>query len=204
LIVFTSDHGEEFLEHGRHFHGNSTYGEMTNVPLMFWGPEWIPGGTVVEDTVQTLDVYPTLLEICGIPAPDGIQGKSLTPLLNGTKTWRPRPAFASRFSEKEVVEDTKDIASFAVVSRGYRLVHNVKRPEGHPEFELYDHRADPLNTKNLAEEMPDKVEVLAREIELWHKFTKSQALAKEEGDAETEMTEAELEQLRQLGYVGGH
>lgn len=203
LIVFTSDHGEEFLEHGRHFHGNSTYGEMTNVPLMFYGPRWVPAGTVVEETVQTLDVYPTLLELCGIPAPDGIQGVSLTPLLRGSGTWRPRPAYASQFSEKKVVEETKDIASFAVVSRGYRLVQNVKRPEGHAEFELYDHRNDPLNARDLAAEMPEKVKVLAREIELWHKLTKSQALVREDGEDEVEMSAAELEQLRQLGYIGG-
>ena len=201
LIVLTSDHGEEFLEHGRHFHGNSTYGEMTNVPLMMWGPRWIPGGTVVEETVQTLDVYPTLLELCGLPVPGRIQGRSLVPLLRDGE-WRPRPAFAARFSEKKEITETKDIASFAVVSRGYRLVHNVKRPEGHPEYELYDHVKDPLNLNDLAAEMPDKVEVLAREIELWRKWAESEAFAREDGDA-TELTEEEREQLKQLGYVDG-
>lgn len=203
LIVLTSDHGEEFLEHGRHFHGNSTYGEMTNVPLLFWGPRWIPAGTVVDETVQNVDVYPTLMDLCGLPTPAGLQGASLAPLLRDTGEWRPRPAFASKFSDKKEVTETKDIESFAVVSRGYRLVHNVKRPEGHPEFELYDHVEDPLNTTDIADQHPEKVEVLARELELWRKWTRQVALTPQEGAEEEEaMSEAELEQLRQLGYVG--
>ena len=44
MIVFMSDHGEEFLEHGRHFHGYNAYGEMLNVPLIVWWPAGIPGG----------------------------------------------------------------------------------------------------------------------------------------------------------------
>ena len=87
LMVFTSDHGEEFLEHGRHFHGNTSYGDMTNVPLIVWGADWVPPGTVVEQTVQSLDLYPTLLELCGLPVPDGVQGQSLVPLIRGTRIY---------------------------------------------------------------------------------------------------------------------
>ena len=201
LLVLTSDHGEEFLEHGRHFHGNSTYGEMTNVPLIFWGPRWVKPSRFPE-TSQTLDVYPTLLDLCGLPLPEGIQGQSLAPFLLGVSDgWTPRPAVASRFTGKETVEETKDIASFAVVSRGYRLVHNVKRPEGHPEFELYDHVADPLNLTDVADEHPEIVKALAHELDLWLKWTEASALQKEDGDETEALSPEDLEQLRQLGYV---
>ena len=75
LLVFTGDHGEEFLEHGRTFHGQSVYGELSDVPLhlLAAGRACRPGATVAE-TVQTIDVMPTLLELSGLPVPEGDPG----------------------------------------------------------------------------------------------------------------------------------
>jgi arylsulfatase A-like enzyme len=52
LVVLTSDHGEEFLEHGRHFHGYTAYGEVLNVPLLLWWPGGLGPGVEVAETVQ--------------------------------------------------------------------------------------------------------------------------------------------------------
>jgi arylsulfatase A-like enzyme len=82
LVVFTADHGEEFLEHGRMFHGQTAYGELANAPLVMWGPGGhVPPGVTVAGTTQAIDIMPTLLELSGLPAPDGVQGRSLVPLL---------------------------------------------------------------------------------------------------------------------------
>ena len=51
LVVFTADHGEEFLDHGRTFHGQSVYGELNNMPLILWRPVAIAAGGVVDRTV---------------------------------------------------------------------------------------------------------------------------------------------------------
>lgn len=80
LVVFTADHGEEFLEHGRMFHGQTTYGELANVPLIFRGPA-IPAGVTIAETTQAIDVMPTLLELSGLTAPEELQGRSLVPLM---------------------------------------------------------------------------------------------------------------------------
>lgn len=100
IIAFTSDHGEEFLDHGASFHGQSVYGELTNVPLMFWSPGRIDAGTVVPDTVSSVDIMPTLLEAAGIPVPGDLQGQSLAPLLRQVSAksggWEPRPAFIEK------------------------------------------------------------------------------------------------------------
>ncbi len=94
VIAFIADHGEEFLEHGRHFHGQNVYGEMTNVPLVLWAPGRIPAGTVVTETVQSIDLMPTLLELSGLEVPEAAQGQSLVPLLDR----RPGTlSFAARF-----------------------------------------------------------------------------------------------------------
>src|SRR4030095_5313583 len=85
LVPFTSDHGEEFLEHGAMFHGQSVYGELTRVPLVLWGPGRVPAGAVVEETVESVDIMPTLLELAGLAPPPGVQGRSLVPLLAASR-----------------------------------------------------------------------------------------------------------------------
>ena len=108
LLVFTSDHGEEFLDHGRMFHGQSVYGELTNMSLIVRQPGSVPAGTVVENTVQTIDVMPTLLAMGGLPLPREAQGRSLAPLFlrrgaagsvradSGPAGWTDRPAVSEK------------------------------------------------------------------------------------------------------------
>ena len=85
LVVFTSDHGEEFLEHGWMFHGQSAYGELANVPLIMRRPGAVPAGVTIDQTVRSIDIMPTVLELSGLPVPEGIQGRSLIPLLSSAQ-----------------------------------------------------------------------------------------------------------------------
>jgi arylsulfatase A-like enzyme len=205
LLVFTADHGEEFLEHGRMLHGQSVYGELNNLPLFFWGPAIVPSGREVEETVETVDVMPTLLEMSRLPVPDGAQGQSLLPLLLPSAPGTADPWDRPAISEKAVTEDKgspppRDTASTAIVSRGFKLIHNTKRPEGRPEFELYDHRADPLDLRDVAAEHPDVVGRLAKELAAWKQLAERARL---KGDAAgaAELSPEELERLRALGYI---
>jgi arylsulfatase A-like enzyme len=162
LIAFGSDHGEEFLEHGRPFHGYSTYGEMLNVPLLFWWPGALPGGVAVDRTVQNIDLMPTLLELSRLEVPIRVQGQSLLPLLADADPeslgWTHRPAFAERALAPVAFDPNEsEVESWAVVEDGWKLIKNGQRPEGHPEFELFDHRNDPLNLENVADEHPEVV-----------------------------------------------
>ncbi|MCZ6597389.1 MAG: sulfatase, partial [Planctomycetota bacterium] len=200
LIAFVSDHGEQFLEHGRHFHGVYTYGEMTNVPLILWGPRWVPPGTVVPDTVQSIDLMPTLIRLAGLRVPAEAQGQSLVPLMTGAGTWTPRPAISVRMRANFDREpDPDETESYSIVHDGYRLVHNVTRPEGWPEHELFDHVADPLNLNDVAAEHPDRVADLSQKLELWKRWAEANRI--DAGDA-AELTQAELAELEALGYGG--
>ena len=105
LLAFLSDHGEEFLDHGRHFHGNNLYGEMVNVPLMLWWPGVVPAGVVVEETVESINLMPTLLELSGISTPDVVQGQSLVP-----------PAGAAGRPRRSRLGDTRRVQRAQVVS----------------------------------------------------------------------------------------
>jgi arylsulfatase A-like enzyme len=199
LVAFYADHGEEFHDHGRMWHGQSVYGEMIRVPLILWGPGRVARGTEVEEPVQLVDVMPTLLDLSGLPAPKGIQGRSLRPLLAGAGGWEARPVVA----EKQPMggsEHPGASESYAIVDGHWKLIHNVARPPGKPEFELYDFFQDPLDQKDRAAEHPDVVVRLSKALEAWRR---SAVAARLEPDALSTqgMSAEQLERLRALGYV---
>ena len=199
VVGFLSDHGQEFLDHGMHFAGNSVYGDMTNVPLVLWGPGRVPTGKIVEETVQSIDLAPTLLELSGLAVPQTMQGQSLLPLLQDEGRWRRRPAVSER-NRSEAFRDPRTANSTAIVWEGWKLIRNRERPEDRPEFELFDHRKDPLSLANVAEEHPERVEELSKLLESWRLWVADRRLP---SDAELTrgISGEELERLRSLGYV---
>jgi arylsulfatase A-like enzyme len=211
LVVYTGDHGEEFLEHGRTFHGQTTYGELSNVPLIFWRPGELPGGVRVKQTVETIDLMPTLLEMSGLPVPQAAQGHSFLSLIapgapgatvRAASDWIERPAMIEKAVTSEPIgaPPPQDTESYAIVSGGFKLIHNTKRPAGTREFELYDHAKDPLDAHDVAAEHPDVVERLARELEAWHAKA-SAAKLPPDAAATQQMSPEQLDRLRALGYV---
>ena len=207
LVAFTSDHGEEFLEHGRMFHGQSVYGHQNNVPLILWQPGLVPAGREVEDTVQSIDVMPTLLEASGVPVPSAAQGRSLWGLMTPAPgTVRAAERGHAAVSEKAQTASGSgtppphETASQALVFDGFKLIENPVRRGGAPEFELYDHRRDPLNLHDLASEKPEVVERLAHELRAWRKAAEAARL-KPDAEASSSLSREELERLRALGYI---
>ena len=211
LIVFLSDHGEEFHEHGGMFHGQSVYGELTQVPFFMRWPAGLPKGKVVDEVVQSLDVMPTLLELSGLTAPDGLQGQPLTPLLadtadgngDGGSGWKRRPAV----TEKALTDPSgawapppADTEAYAITDGQWKLIHNTKRPRGGPEFELYDFVKDPLNKTDVAAQHPDVVARLAKAIDGWKQMATAARL-KSDADATKNLSPEQLQRLRSLGYI---
>ena len=206
LLAFVSDHGEEFLDHGWGWHGNTVYGEAINVPLMLHWPGVLPAGMVVDATVESLSLMPTLLELSGIPVPETVQGQSLLPLVARPSDptafgWVERPAFSERkrIASKRDRADY-DVDQYSVVSNGWKLVQNVDPPEGMPEFELYNHADDPLNHKEVAASHPDIVERLTEALAGRLRYAEARKLPTDE-DAAEELSPAELRRLRSLGYI---
>ena len=76
IVVVTSDHGEEFLEHGGKGHRNTLFDEVLAVPLVFWAPARLRPG-VADETASLLDVAPTLARLAGIAALPGVDGQPL-------------------------------------------------------------------------------------------------------------------------------
>ncbi len=204
LIAFVSDHGEEFLEHGRHFHGYNAYGEMVNVPLLLWWPGVLPEALEIDATVQTIDLMPTLLELSRIAVPEEAQGQSLLPLLvRGTPPaelgWEPRPAFSERaLAPMGIPEDDAGRACLSIVEDGWKLIHNTEGRADLPEYELYDHRRDPLNLVDVTAQHPKVVDRLKRALGAWHEAA---VAARVEPEADAEMSPEEIQRLRALGYI---
>jgi arylsulfatase A-like enzyme len=208
LVVVAADHGEEFLEHGRSFHGQSVYGELGNVPLILWQPGTIPAGTVVEETVSMVDVMPTLLEMSRLPGPKEMQGRTLAAALRQkdksavqADSAAGRPAIV----EKAVTLEKggpppRDTGAVAIVAGGYKLVHHTVRPRGGPEFELFDHRTDPLDARDVSAAHPQVVERLRRELAAWKQLAE-QARLKPDSEAAKGLSTEEMERLRSLGYL---
>lgn len=94
LLVITSDHGTEFLEHGGVLHGATLYEEALRVPLVLRGPG-VPAGRRVPTPVSLVDVVPTVLAQLGLDLPRGIDGVDLSPAFAAeNEELAPRPLFA--------------------------------------------------------------------------------------------------------------
>ena len=202
LVAFLADHGEEFHEHGEMFHGQSVYGEMIRVPLILWAPGRIAPGTEVQDTVQLVDVMPTLLDFSGLAVPREAQGLSLRPLLAGGPVpvaWKDRPAFAEK--QPTGAPEARGIGeSYAIVEGRFKLIHHVVRPPKAPEYELFDFAADPLDQKDVAAANGEVVARLARLLEAWKRTARAARLQPDDELARG-LSPEQLETLRSLGYV---
>jgi arylsulfatase A-like enzyme len=80
VVAVTSDHGEEFLEHGSRGHAQTLYDEVLKIPLVVHAPGRVPEGVVVETPVRIVDIMPTLLGIAGIEKPASATGRDLSGL----------------------------------------------------------------------------------------------------------------------------
>jgi arylsulfatase A-like enzyme len=217
-VAFMSDHGEEFIEHGRMFHGQSVYGELADVPLVLYRPGVIPDGLQIKETVRSIDVMPTLLDLSGLAAPKHAQGQSLVPLIaaardakdkgsNGSLRevaqalgWHPQPAFTEKGKSADAGgPPPRELESYGVVFDGWKLVHNVQRGPGVPEFELYNHVDDPLDLKDVAGGHPDVVARLKGQLEQWRKMVEKNKLPT--GGVSEGMYSKDLDRLRSLGYI---
>jgi arylsulfatase A-like enzyme len=132
VVVFWSDHGWHLGEKG--ITGKNTLWEQsTRVPLIVAGPGVSAGATCARP-VELLDLYPTLSELCGLPPRGGLDGHSLVPLLKDANAPRPWPAIT-----------THNRGNHSVRSERWRYIRYADGTE-----ELYDHRNDPHEWKNLA------------------------------------------------------
>lgn len=199
VIAFLSDHGTELLDHDSHWHGTTVYSELTDVPLLLWGPGFLPAGLRVGEPVEMIDVFPTLVELAGLEVPETAQGRSLVPLLRAAEAgWRPKPRFSERESMDPELTAYYPARSTAIFDGRWKLVRHVDPPEGLPEIELFDRARDRGDTTNLADQHPEVVAALLRKMDRWQAWAVEQRV---DPGAEGELSAEELRELRSLGYL---
>ena len=142
LLIFTSDHGEAFGEKG-FFDHLGCYENICHVPLIVRWPGRIPPGQQVEGYTLCVDLMPTLLEVCGLPVPDGLCGKSLS------ATW----AGDGDALHREVVSNGASIPIQRMyVKDGWALVHTLDKSVYTylNTYELFDLGEDKAQERDLA------------------------------------------------------
>ena len=156
VIVFFSDHGFLLGQHGQ-WQKQLLFEEANRVPLMLAGPG-IPAGGVSPRTVELLDGYPTLLELCGLPKPpQELEGASLTPLLREPGGEWGRPAYSQVTRRAGKGKAAARVMGYSVRTERWRY---TEWDEGRLGAELYDHDADPGEITNLAKD-PARADVVA-------------------------------------------
>ncbi|MFF1829702.1 sulfatase [Paenarthrobacter sp. NPDC058040] len=144
IVVFTSDHGDLFGDHGLMLKHFVHYRAVTNVPLVVHVPGGIPGRT--DALVSSADIAPSLLELTGSAGFRGIQGRSLVPLLTGA-TAQHRSALLVEEEQPFGLDGLPGpVRMRTVITKEGRLT----RYFGTDIMELYDHRSDPGELVNLS------------------------------------------------------
>jgi len=203
MIVLTSDHGEEFFEHGSWEHGHALYDESLKVPLIIKFPNSKFRGTRVEPFVRLIDIMPTVMDVYGVGGKGfDLDGRSLMPVLKGRET-KDRAALAflaggvlgSPIPEKMALTDGR---SKVILNRPYgaeALGSFLFPPPPYSEVETFDLTADPRERTNIVSRKASLAgKLVALMQELQNKGGRRSG-EKAEIDAETK------KKLRALGYI---
>lgn len=165
LIVYTSDNGFALGDHGR-VDKRTMYEESIRVPLLVRYPKLADQPRVVPEMVASLDLAPSILDICAAKALDKTDGISWKPLLTGD-TGKKRTAFLYEYNYEKEFPYTPNVRG--VRTESWKYIH-YPHGDGKPDrytAELYDLKNDPLETKNLirdpnhqaqAKEMQERLE----------------------------------------------
>lgn len=113
FVIVVSDHGEEFGEHGLFAHGQSLYEASVRIPLIMRFPGERFANVTVSETVSIMDVFPTILEVAGLPAIPALQGTSVIPALSGE----------AKESRPIILHLSRDVELRAIVTEGWKLIY---------------------------------------------------------------------------------
>ncbi len=141
VVVLFGDHGWLLGEHGQ-WQKMSLFEESARVPLVIYAPKMKGNGKACGRTVELVDLYPTLAEICGAPAQPGLEGKCLKPLLENPRAVWNKPA---------ITQVTRRDGSRSFLGRTVRTERwrYTEWDGGAKGVELYDHDRDPHESRNL-------------------------------------------------------
>ena len=196
LVIITSDHGEEFMEHGRLDHFLPTWQETLRIPLIVVGPG-VPAGTRIAEPVSNVDVVPTVLALLGLdPEPD-LDGVDLSPLFSGEAV----PELRTRYLHGEAAGGDhweRVLPGLFPVFRSvrqdrYKLIRESKSGR----TMLFDLATDPGEKSDILDREPEIAERLLAVM----RAREAEYAGAREGAETIELEDEDLDRLRALGYV---
>ena len=192
VVIVTSDHGEEFAEHGGFWHGNRIYDEAVRVPLVVWAPDRAPKRVL--DQVRLIDVAPTLADLAG--APHGVQWQGFSLLREyDLRQERDKLALMEMDFEGFQARGLRDLE--------WKLIENLSGPpgRGRPPAELFHLAEDPGEGQDLAQAPGARYALDPRLERLSALQTAACSGAVAPSRRPTEASQADCEMLEALGYT---
>ena len=204
LIVLNSDHGEAFGEHQKYYHGMTVYDEMVRVPIIIKPPHSRNKKKKIHGQVRNIDIMPTVLDYCGLEAPEDCDGQSLRSFIEGDA-----PPNLPGISETHR-GTTMKFHLLALRHQGHKLIYDL----ANDRVELYDLRTDPRERNSLLPESATIDQTPEKALDAaWEKEQQMRQalldLLNIKQLADLTVTEKDLkeideqtkEQLKALGYV---
>jgi arylsulfatase A-like enzyme len=191
LILITADHGEELYEHGQVAHGHALWNELMHVPLIAKYPKGRKPkgfGPQVTALTSSVDLYPSLLALAGLPSPQGLRGV---------------PALKGIFARHALAEQAEDCSpeqletcefERALITEGFKLIVG---PDGHPPL-LFDIERDPVERRSLTAALPKRVARMSSRIS---QLAEEKVIKVTAPSLNTDLSEDKLKELRGLGYI---
>ncbi len=198
VIVFSADHGEAFGEHGAGGHAYNVYGEVTTTPLILSFPFRLEPGITVEARSENVDLWPTVLELVGLPPLPDPDGQSLVPQIvaaAGGASGHDGEGIAIAHLDQSWARERQNPRPMVAFNEGrWRLIYRASDPKA---SELYDTWQDPREQQNLADDWPEEFEDLKAKAEA---YLASRPPPWGDDAPTVEIDEMQLHQLRALGY----
>ncbi len=198
LIVFSADHGEAFGEHDGEGHARNVYGEVTTTPLIMSFPFRLEPGIVVEALSENVDLWPTALELVGLPPLPDTDGQSLVPQIvaaaDGASDADAEGVAIAHLDQSwgRAQQRSRPMVSFT--EGRWRLIYRAHAPK---KSELFDKWQDPREQRNVAEDWPEVFEDLSGKAKA---YLASRPPPWGDDAPTVEIDEMQLHQLRALGY----
>jgi arylsulfatase A-like enzyme len=184
LMIISSDHGEEFLDHGQLGHGNNLYRETINVPLIVKLPDSLEKKTVGE-YVNLIDIMPTILESVDATLPEQILGKSFW---NNEKTLLAGGTSDYNFSELDTEKLIKTI-----ITPQWKYVYNYENKKE----QLFNISVDPMEQNDLSDKEREQCNRLKEKLSNWVAQSKKYPPV----ENPVGLSPDEKEKLKNLGYI---
>ncbi len=194
LLIITSDHGEEFYEHGGWLHSRTLYNELIRVPLFIKFPSSQYKGMQIKPNARLIDIMPTILGACSIDYPgDSLEGKSLMDLITGNET--EDRTFISDLAYKDIYDPSP---SLIATNEGNIKVIIEKSKTGIKSIETYDIENDPGEQSTSV--FNKAVKVRNSILDFIDKYYQEK-LKVQRKKSQVHLDEKMKEKLRALGYL---